>query len=133
MKPVIVDTTLWVHWLRGTSARSRQALQGRFVWMPSVVAAELWSGARTRESVLALNTLMRPFERNRRCIVLNWEDYRLAGETLAQLNWPASPKLGDALIAVSARKTGAEIWTSNTEDFNALGKLLGVLIVNPDF
>lgn len=132
MKPVIVDTTLWIQWLRGRSLKSRQALQGRFIWMSPVVAAELGSGARNRESLHALNMLLKPFERNRRCIALNWQDFRLAGETLAQLKWPASPKLGDALIAISARKIGAEVWTLNDEDFQPLGSHLGVSIVNPD-
>ncbi len=132
MKPVVVDTTLWVQWLRGRSQRSRQALQGRFVWMPSIVAAELGSGARSREAIQTLNALLRPFERNRRCVVLNWHDYRLAGEALAQLSWPASPKLGDALVAVSARKIGAELWTLNLGDFRPLGKQLDITIFNPD-
>jgi predicted nucleic acid-binding protein len=100
--------------------------------MPAIVASELGSGARTRESVHALNTLLRPFERNRRCVILSWQDYCLAGEVLAQLNWPASPKLGDALIAVSARKIGAEVWTLNLEDFRSLGSQLGLTIVNPE-
>lgn len=132
MRPLVVDTTLWVQWLRGNSPKSRQALQGRFIWMPAPVAAELGSGARSRESAETLNTLLKPFERNGRCIVLNWRDFRLAGEILAQLKWPASPKLGDVLIAVSARKIGAEIWTLNIDDFRPLGEHLGIPVFNPD-
>jgi hypothetical protein len=44
---------------------------------------------------------------------------------------PANPKLGDALIAVLARKIGAEIWSLNADDFQPLGKLLGTPVVNP--
>ncbi len=132
MKPVIVDTSLWVQWLRGSAPKSRQALQGRFVWMPSVVATELGSGARSRESLNALNTLLKPFEQNRRCIVLNWQDFRLAGEVLAELKWPASPKLGDVLVAVSARKIGGELWTSNRKDFEPLGDRLGIVVLSPE-
>ena len=132
MKPVVVDTSLWVQWLRGRFPGSRQALQGRFLWMSPVVAAELGSGARNRKALNAVNILLTPFERNRRCIALSWQDFRLAGETLAQLNWPASPKLGDVLVAVSARKIGAEIWTLNMQDFQSLGKALGVPVINPN-
>ena len=131
MKPVVIDTSLWVQWLRGHFMESRQALRGRFVWMPPVVAAELTSGARNRKSLNALNTLLKPFEQNRRCITLSWEDFRLAGTTLAQLNWKASPKLGDALIAVSARKIDAEIWTLNEKDFKPLGRSLDVSVFDP--
>jgi predicted nucleic acid-binding protein len=85
MKPLIIDTSIWVNWLRGSHAHLRDQARGRMLMMPSPIVLELTAGARSKSSVRVTNQLLQPFIQNRRVIVPSHEDYLLAGETLSEL------------------------------------------------
>jgi predicted nucleic acid-binding protein len=94
------------------------------MFMASVVAMELFSGARSRKSYQVISETIGAFRRQQRIIVPSLDEFEKAGVVLADLGWPASKKSNDALIAVCARKIGAEIWTCDYSDFAPVGRAL---------
>jgi predicted nucleic acid-binding protein len=128
MKPLIVDTSVWIEWLRDHHQQLREESRGRIIFLPAIVALELFSGAHSKKSHQLISNLIGTFERNRRIIIPTLEDYQQAGSLLSDLGWPASKKSNDVLIAVCARKIGGEIWTCDYSDFSALGESLRVTV-----
>ncbi len=111
---------MWVEWLRGRERDAAEASRGRFLFMPAIVAMELLSGVVDRASERIVEGLIEPFALRKRLVVPDESDYRRAGRALSDLRLPASSKSNDALIAVAARRIGAEIWTKNMKDFQPL-------------
>jgi predicted nucleic acid-binding protein len=133
MKPVVIDTNIWVDWFRGaagTPVVSRDAIRGRVVFMPAVVGLELLSGARDRKSFRMVSDLIDTFSRNSRFVLPDDKDYRAAGSALAELGWSASKKTGDALVVACARKIGAEIWTRDFADLTPLAEYFSVSLIH---
>lgn len=132
MKPLVVDTSIWIDWLRGLRNDLKEESKGRVLFFPAVVALELFSGANTKKSFQVITRLVETFERNRRIILPTFEDYKKAGEVLSDLNWPASKKANDTLILVGARKIGAEVWTCDYSDFAPIAANLHVSLKKMD-
>ncbi len=97
--------------------------------MPAVVAMELLSGTRDKQSRRTVDKLLRPFVRNRRIILPSYDDYTLAGEVVAELQWAATRHSNDVMIAVLARKVGAELLTTNQKDFSPVCRILKLSVV----
>ena len=104
------------------SARSRR------VFLPATVEMELLAGIRNLRGQRLLEALLNPFYRHNRILLPNLEDYRKAGQILAETGFPVSKHANDALISVCARKIGAELWTLNKQDFAPLCGILQVAI-----
>lgn len=126
MKPLMIDTSIWVDWLRGHKKDLREEARGRVQFLPATVAMELLSGAHTRKNYKIVSDLIESFERNNRFILPTIGDFKQAGSTLADLHWPASKKSNDVLIIVCARKIGAEVWTCDYADFQPIAENLQV-------
>lgn len=129
MRSLIVDSSVWVDWLRGKSQDTRELARERVLIMPAVVAMELLSGARERRVSRSMHQLISSFERHRRLFSPTLEDFLLAGETLADLGWSASHKANDALIIATARRIGAEVLTRDLSDMGPLAKGMSVRLV----
>jgi len=93
------------------------------LWLSSVVLEELYAGA-SEAAVRALERLEHDFEKAKRVLVPNLSDWTSAGKVLARL----AAKYGyerigrarltnDALIAMSAARTGITVLTANSRDF----------------
>jgi len=102
-------------------------------FLSAVVVQELAAGARTRERVRALESLiLRPFERRGRVFAPSTLAFRESGRLLAELaareGWPAvqaNPSLAnDALLAASCRERGLTLITS-AADFDRFLPFLG--------
>src|SRR3954464_15170888 len=117
MKPLIVDTSLWIEWLRGNKSDLREEARVRIMFLPAIIPMELLSGAQTKKAYQLISNIVDTFERQRRILIPSLEDYKKAGAVLADLGLPASKKSNDALICVCARKIGAEVWTCDRSDF----------------
>jgi len=50
MKPIVIDTSVWVDWAGGKNEESLKLIHGRMIYMPSVVIMELLAGARDKYS-----------------------------------------------------------------------------------
>ena len=124
MKPLIVDTSLWIEWLRGNKRELREEARGRIMYLPAVIPMELLSGAHTKKAYQLVSDIIGTFERNQRLFIPSLEDFKKAGTILADLGWAASKKSNDVLICVCARKIGAEIWTCDYSDFAPVAEAL---------
>lgn len=129
MRPLIIDSSIWIEWLRGRSSDLRELARERVAVMPAIVALELLAGARERRAYRIVHALIGALERRRRLVLPSKEDFFLSGEALAELGWSASAKSNDALIVACARRIGAEILTLDA-DLNPLAKALSVPLVS---
>jgi predicted nucleic acid-binding protein len=77
-----------------------------------VSVAELWAGARPKESE-ALKSLFRALT----CVPIDEEVGRQAGGYLQQYRRSHAVEFADALIAASAVANGAELWTRNRKHY----------------
>lgn len=125
---LIFDTSVWVAHLRsGVLDDIVPALRGRFwLWLDSVVVAELLAGARSKSERNVVTKLIRPFEKAGRIAHPEPGDFRRAGLALGRLRHrgrtlknPGGALL-DALIGAVCARTGALLVTANLRDFEAL-------------
>jgi predicted nucleic acid-binding protein len=124
--PVLFDASIYIAAMRPGGDPS-QFFQRRAdeapLWLSSVVLEELYAGA-SGAAVRAVERLGRDFERARRVLVPNLSDWASAGRVLARLAAKYGyEKIGrarltnDALIAMSAARTGITVLTANPRDF----------------
>jgi predicted nucleic acid-binding protein len=126
----LLDTAIYIDvW---ESDRHQTALaslrRGAIIRHSAVVLSELYRGARTATAlkrVLELYRLARP------CWVPDEGDWHAAGRVLRQLGirdgWEGgrlSQAQNDALIALTARKYGATVVTTNRRDFEILASYI---------
>jgi tRNA(fMet)-specific endonuclease VapC len=132
MPGVLLDTSIYIDALRsGEDAmlRVRRVAEGSAVWLSAVVLEELYAGAQGR-AARAVEKLEYDFERAGRILVPNKNDWASAGKILARLGAEFDYELvgrtrvaNDALIAMSAARTGTTVITHNKRDFARLAKL----------
>lgn len=98
------------------------------LWLSSVVLEELYAGAGDRERRV-VERLERDFDKVKRILVPNLNDWTQAGKVLARLGAKYGYEtigLGrltnDALIAVSAARLGIEVVTTNERDYRRLAE-----------
>ena len=94
------------------------------VYLSSVVAKELLSGAHEHELRGLEKHLLRPLEKLGRVVTPTHRAWRDAGRILYKLRtvgWKITPALtNDVLIAVSATQIGATVVHDNARDYNAI-------------
>jgi predicted nucleic acid-binding protein len=131
MQPVLFDSSIYITALRtGDEAALalRRLAANAPVWLSSVVLEELYAGAAPHGRHV-LERLERDFEKARRILVPNLNDWTQTGKVLARL----AAKYGyehigqgrltnDALIAMSAGRSGITVITTNTRDFIRLAE-----------
>jgi predicted nucleic acid-binding protein len=129
MRAALFDTSIYISALRqpsDTALYLRRLQSGVFLWLSSVVLAELYAGADQRAHPV-LERLQRDFEAVRRILVPNLTDWTRAGRMLARLGQAhgfesigRSRMTNDALIAASASRLGILVITANDRDFRLL-------------
>jgi predicted nucleic acid-binding protein len=130
MQPVLLDSSVYVAALRGEDAilRLEQIAAGTILWLSAVVLEELYAGAgwRDREFV---ERLERRFGQIEQILVPSLDDWVHAGKVLERLALKYDyEKVGrgrltnDALIAMSAARTGIRLITANEKDFRRLSE-----------
>lgn len=131
----VIDTSVYIgHWEQGLYDEALKRVRRAFIVRHSaVVLSELRRGARTRaaeRTVAKLHALARdPWTPNQ-------NDWWAAGRLIRTIgdahDWDRSKRRdfqNDALIALTARRHGATVVTANREDFELLGRKLGVRIL----
>jgi predicted nucleic acid-binding protein len=131
MQPVLFDSSIYITALR-TGDEAALSLR-RFavdspIWLSAVVLEELYTGSAPRgRHVLA--RFERDFEKARRILVPNLNDWTQTGKVLARLAAEYDyEKIGqgrltnDALIAISAARLGITVITANARDFVRLAE-----------
>jgi len=130
----IIDTSVYVdHWERGLHADALAELRRAYIIRASaVVLSELRRGARTRKAQKLVAAL--------RQLTPSWtpmaEDWWRAGELVGRLGqrrtWDRTRYhafQNDALIALTARRFGAAVATTNREDFELLAREVGLRVL----
>lgn len=131
MQAVLFDSSVYIQVLRADedpSARFRRMAAGAPIWLSAVVLQELYAGANV-PSRQAVEVLERNFLRAGRVLVPNLTDWTRAGTVLSQLGAKYGyEQIGrgrlsnDALIAMSAGRTGIAVVTANERDFARLAE-----------
>ena len=131
----VLDTSVYIgHWERGLYADRLDEVRKAFVVRHSaVVLAELRRGARTPQ---AARTVTRLHELASQIWAPTATDWWEAGRILQTVgdahDWDRNKRRdfqNDALIASTARGRGATVVTANREDFEILGRRLGVAVL----
>lgn len=131
----ILDTNVYIdHWERGRHTQALADVRRRFVVRQSaVVLSELRRGARTAAARRLVETLVR-------IAPVVWEpsadDWWEAGRIIRKVGdargWDTGKRRAfqnDVLIALTARRHGAAVVTSNADDFALLVKETQVTLV----
>lgn len=131
MQAVLFDSSVYIQVLRADedpSGRFRRMAAGAAIWLSAVVLQELYAGVNVR-SRQAVEVLERNFLRAGRVLVPNLTDWTRAGTVLSQLGAKYGyEQIGrgrlsnDALIAISAGRTGIAVVTANERDFARLAE-----------
>jgi predicted nucleic acid-binding protein len=131
----ILDTSVYIdHWERGLHEPALSEVRRAFIVRhSSIVLSELRRGARTRQAQRLVSALFRLAR-------IHWaptgEDWWEAGRLIRKIGdesgWDARKRQefqNDALIALTARRHGATVVTTNQNDFRRLARELRISIL----
>src|SRR5438874_3429478 len=131
MQPVLFDSSVYITALRaGDDAvvMMRRLAPEAPLWLSAVVLEELYAGA-TKRDRRVVERLERDFDRARRILVPNLNDWKQAGHVLARLAASYGYKqigksrlTNDALIAMTAGRLGIRVITTNERDFRRIAE-----------
>jgi predicted nucleic acid-binding protein len=131
MPPVMFDSSIYIAALRighDAALELRRLARGEPIWLSSVVLEELYAGANAKSRHI-VERLERDFDRASRVLVPNLKDWAQAGKVLALIAAKYDfEQIGrgrltnDALIAMSAARTGITVITANARDFKKLAE-----------
>ena len=130
MQSVLYDTSFYVQALRmgGSDLSDLGRRQFGPVWLSSVVLSELYMGIGFQD-LPEVEKLQQDFQRVGRILVPTLSDWELGGRLLARLaekhDYEAvglSRLMNDALIAMSAARTGITVVTANRRDFQRIAE-----------
>lgn len=126
MPYVLLDTSVYIgHWEQGLYRSTLEELRQTFIIRNSaVVISELFRGAKTKNALQLVADL---YKLSRPCWAPLVEDWRATGKILRTLSlkhgWEARKirdMQNDTLIALTARRYGATLVTTNRADFEEL-------------
>ena len=127
-KHIVIDSSCYIPYLNRPSQETPQPLT-RLIFeniehFSAVVFAELKAGANQAAEAKRLDTLKDLFHAHSRLLTPSFADWNLAGEVLVRLRKKFHLEgrglnriFNDVLIALSARRIGAVVITSNSTDF----------------
>jgi len=131
MQPALFDTSIYISALRrgdDAALALRRLATDVTLWLSAVVLEELYAGAVDRNRQV-VERLERDFERARRTLVPNLNDWTQAGTVLGRLaakyhyeQIGQGRLTNDALIAISAGRQGIRVITANERDFRRLAE-----------
>jgi len=131
MPPVMFDSSIYIAALRirnDAALELRRLAGGEPIWLSSVVLEELYAGASVKNRHI-VERFERDFDRAGRVLVPNLKDCAQVGKVLALVAAEYDfEQIGrgrltnDALIAMSAARTGLTVITANARDFEKLAK-----------
>lgn len=122
----ILDTLIYLSYLRkgGDLRDSRFLARPTVLYLSSVVFAELNAGAKDRQTVRLLERFYNTFDRSNRVVAPDRQVWFEAAQVLRQFGTrfgfeeKGIARLShDVLIALTARKLGAIVFTRNSRDF----------------
>ena len=137
MRWAVIDTSVYIdHWEGGRHEALLSAVRRAFIVRhSSVVLSELRRGARTRPAERLVDDLFRRAAVQWAPTAADWwEAGRLIRAIGSRRHCDAAKRRdfqNDALIALTARRYGATVVTTNAEDFHSLAADLGIPVLIP--
>ena len=129
--PILFDSSVYIGALRageGVALLLQRWAKQSPLWLSSVVLEELYAGSNPSDCKI-LEKLERDFVKANRVLVPNLTDWSFAGRILATVAQAHGyEKIGrarltnDALIAVSAARSGVRVITANARDYALLAQ-----------
>ena len=129
--PILLDTNIYLFAIR--SERGSLFFARRFLplvfqtYLSSIVAEELFAGALDTTAVRLVERHIGALEKAGRLVTPTFQDWKDAGKIIAQSTRKEPGRksktqqmLNDILLALSARRIGAEFFTFNREDFELI-------------
>ena len=129
MNKIVIDTNVYIDFYN--TERFKDILyQKRYpeiVYISSIVIMELLAGAFTRADISIIENLIKTAQKSRKIIPPTQHEYIEAGKILAKFqsekgyDFKKNYQLtNDVLIALSARRIGATVFTQNRRDFETI-------------
>jgi predicted nucleic acid-binding protein len=131
---VIVDTSAWVEYLRGTGSHvhlelRRRIESGSSLATPAPVAMELLAGCRTEEAAAQLRRMLARFEILEIEGIPDFEDAALI-QRICRRNGETVPSMVDCLIAAVAIREHRPLLTTD-RDFEVISRNVGLELAVP--
>lgn len=125
MSRVLLDTNLYIDWIRSQAHERLVAGPGVGRVMSSVVVMELRAGATTASGRRAVDQLVRAYRASKRILSPSTAIFADAGDVLRSLRAAGhetrrASLVHDVLIALTARSIGATVFTRDAVDFAAI-------------
>ncbi len=129
--PILLDTNVYLQAMRsdaGAAFFERHFLPAVFrTYLSAVVAEELYAGALDAAAVLLVERYVGALEKAGRLVTPTFQDWKEAGRLIARVTRKepgrkpkAQQLLNDMLLALSARRIGADLFTFNRDDFELI-------------
>ncbi|MEK7836892.1 MAG: type II toxin-antitoxin system VapC family toxin, partial [candidate division NC10 bacterium] len=141
--PILLDTNVYLFALRSDEGvdffeRHFRAVTFR-TYLSSVVVEELYPGALDTGAVRLVEHHVGALERAGRVVTPGFQDWKEAGKLVAQITRrepgrkaKVQQMLNDILLALSARRIGADLFTFNRDDFELIRRHKAFLSVGHD-
>lgn len=129
--PILLDTNVYLFAIRsqdGAVFFERRFLPLVFqTYLSSIVVEELYAGALDAQAERLVESYVGALERAGRVVAPNFQDWKEAGRLVARLTRKEAGRkskvqqmLNDILLALCARRIGADLFTFNREDFQLI-------------
>lgn len=129
--PLILDTNVYLVAMRSTAGAA--LFERRFLplvfqtYLAGVVAQELYAGALDADAVRLVDRQVGSLERVGRVVTPTFDDWQEAGRLVARITRREPGRkakmqetVNDILLALSARRIGADLYTFNRTDFELI-------------
>jgi predicted nucleic acid-binding protein len=129
--PILLDTNVYLFAMR--SENGAAFFESRFLplvfqtFLAGVVVEELYAGALNTQGVRLVERYVGSLERANRVVAPTFQDWKEAGEIVARvtrsepgLKSRVQQILNDILLALCARRIGADLYTFNRDDFDLI-------------
>lgn len=129
--PILLDTNVYLFAMKsneGAVFLERHFLPLVFqTYLSSIVVEELYAGALDAGAVRLVERYVGVLERAARVVAPTFQDWKEAGKLVAQITRKEpshkskiQQMLDDILLALSARRIGADLFTFNRDDFELI-------------
>jgi predicted nucleic acid-binding protein len=129
--PILLDTNVYLFAMR--SDKGAAFFEHRFLplvfqtHLSSIVVEELYAGALDAQAIALVESYVGALERAGRVIAPTFQDWKEAGKLVARATRKETSRksrvqqiLNDILLALCARRIGADLFTFNREDFQLI-------------